>query len=405
MADQDKTPQNKSVPPKLKIPQMKKPGEGASPLRPSASPASGVKGRIPSLQPGNTPMAPKTVSMPKGTAPMASREESSSQTIHIQLPDLDSASTAPESSKGESILPGAAPKTIQLKAPSNLQVKKFATGIVEAEAKEEGVTVKSIKKGLKGDTSKLPLKETKSMTASIGPKRATGIIAGDEMKSSTGAVGASQTVRISPVAANVTESGAPKPGSSPIPPGHEAPSPAQKKAEKRKTSRISLEAALAGTDAADADATRPKTIRLKRPSEAATIKVRRPVAAKAPVTTPKTAEITPDESIPDAEGVPLTRRKTIRVKRPASPSSIGADARSKDVSDEGPSAVPASVMNQFPGVVSETVNPVFPVFAVASILVAITLIWMFIAQACGPNDSLTELSTCLPSVDVTWLQD
>ena len=364
---------------------------------------------------------------------MPAQDESSSQTIHIQLPDLDAAPPS-ATPKTQATRPVAAPKTIRLKAPSSVQVKKFATGIVEAEAKEEGVTVKDVaKKGVgtgsgKKDTSKVPMPPSKSSTTPISAqKRATGTIVkmatgAISAKAATGTIGASQTVRITPMTA---AGAAPTPGSSPIPGGHESPSGAQVEAAKRKTSRISLEAALSGSGGEDAS--RPKTIRLKRPGEAATVKVKRPaaavarppaVAATTPILPPatssakKTAEIQASADTADAS-VPMTRRKTIRVKRPTARSgAVGGAAVGDGAGTGDPAGAPPPMGGPMGGpmgapmpMLGEKMNPVFPVFVVLTLLVSITLIWMYVAQACGQNDSLTELASFGKSVNISWLQD
>ncbi len=403
MAEQENAPENRSVPPKLKVPQIKRVVDAKPKLKIPTGP-------IPGVRRPDAPKAPKTVTASAAFKRPSADDDSSSQTIHIQLPDLDedtsSSVVSPAPVAGDVSAVGAAPKTIKLKAPPNVQVKKFATGIVEAEAKEEGVSVKTVAKGGKSYTSKGSLPDLKSSTAAIGPKRSTGAIPGARKKA-PGVVGASQTVRITPLAADGNVPAAPVPGSDPLPAGHEAPSPAQKDAEKRKTSRISLEAALSGTDESSSDQSRPKTIRLKRPSEAATVKVKRvvPPSVASTASATKTAEIAePGEG--DGVEAPMTRRKTIRVKRPTR--AAGAPSLPKPPSGDGQNipdaAVQASVLGMQSAVKPETMNVVFPIFAVLTILTSLVAIWLFVSQACGPNDSLTELST-LPSPDLPWVQN
>lgn len=219
-----------------------------------------------------------------------------------------------------------------------------------------------------------------------------------------------KTIRMvrSPAAPGAAVS-SPRPGDHPLPPGPKPLSPPQMQATKSTTSRISLEAAigaesptpsslLASPDGA------PKTIRLKRPSEMPTLKVPavRPQTAggagglsgvrpNAPTpshaTRSKTAQITEPEGTtnPDTAGtdsfVPLTQKRTIRVRRPSASS---AEARSTAEESQDESALTPLSPAESLGKVADTCNPMFIVAAAASIVVTGVLVFMFYQQLYGP---------------------
>ncbi len=343
------------------------------------SPATSHPARTPMDVTGKpaTPGVAKSLSETDQVKPAETSElnvmGSSSQTIHIQLPDLGDL----DRELGKSPRTVAGPPTVRLKAPSTVRVKKFATGIVEAKAKEEGVPVSSVQgrdlgNDAKKATSRVPLSAARA----------------------TAPIPSAKTVRIKPAAST---GGAPVPGSRPLPAGPKPPSQAQVQAAKSKTSRISLEAALTG-EPAEPEAGAPKTIRLKRPSEVATVKMKPvPGAQGTPAVATAVAARAAKSStakIPDSGegGTPLTRRKTIRVKRPASrPTVSGAK------SDAGAEAVPVAegVVEFAPPVIMpavDTVNPFFPIAAIAAMLAMMALLWVLSSQLFGPNASLTELS-------------
>ncbi len=133
----------------------------------------------------------------------------------------------------------------------------------------------------KKDTSKIPLDAAIATPTVGGPKKP-------------------KTIRIKPTVPSAATAGGPP------------------KDAKRETSRISLEAALGGDEGAP-DA--PRTIKLKRPSEAPTVKAK-------PKPMSQTAQL--DVPAEETKGSP-TQKKTIKVKRPsekrvvAAPSSAASD--------------------------------------------------------------------------------
>lgn len=186
--------------------------------------------------------------------------------------------------------------------------------------------------------------------------------------------------------------------------------------EKRKTSRISLEAALA-PQAEGASLAAPKTIKIKRPSEAPTVKA---VVGDAS----KTAQLDIEADDEMGAGQTPTRRKTIKVKRPtqrpgvhgvtaATPAAVAGGA----VAAASPAmakpalgvavAVPQPAMAGGPVLqplmfTAEKLNPFWPITALLTVFVVIATIYMFCAQAFGPNISLTELSYGAKEMDLAW---
>jgi len=229
------------------------------------------------------------------------------------------------------------------------------------------------------------------------------------------------TIRIRPVVvgqptATVTPTtAAPKPGAAPLPPGPKPLKPEQVEAAKGKTSRISLDAALVG---GAADGGGPKTIRLKRPTDApvgkitshlggaaaaATAKPQKPGAdlvppiptqPPEPVVNRFTTSVTIDDAdaatparhtaaVPteamEEEQPSLTRRKTIRVKRPGAPVIVrapGAAAAHAGADDSATEAAPVAVA--LPVTVERT-NPFFPILAIITIFILIAVIVVLIA--------------------------
>lgn len=159
-------------------------------------------------------------------------------------------------------------------------------------------------------------------------------------------------------------------------------------AEKRKTSRISLDAVM-GDSKSDTDAdSGMKTIRLKRPGEASTIKVS-PAAPKA------------DDA--GAPGSAQTQRKTVVVKRTAE--SAGA----RKLSVARPAATAASAESPLGGgpmgqflVAAPEPHWSFGVVAIAATLVACVCIYLFCSQAVGPNSAKTLYSYWPGGPDLMW---
>ena len=185
----------------------------------------------------------------------------------------------------------------------------------------------------------------------------------------------------------------------------QAPTPAT--AAKRKTSRVSLESALAAEQqqpepppSSETDAGGPKTIRLKRPTDGATVKVTQDAqptvdAAAGAETKPalgKTARL--DEVPPEEEGATPTRRKTIRVKRPTIQTTVpvGGGVPIGQISRVQEEAAPEEGAPHW----------TFAMLTGVAMLVLVVTIWMFMAQVYGVNVSLTKTSYGAPGLDLPW---
>ncbi len=199
----------------------------------------------------------------------------------------------------------------------------------------------------------------------------------------------------------------PKPGADPLPPGPKPLSPAQVQASKSKTSRISLEAALGAIEEMPPQKTMPKTIRLKRPSDlpAGASGGGAPAAPTSPgmqapnltahLPTAKVATQQLGDLSKESDNSSITRRKTIKVKRPGAPSAVKVDA----TSDEPPEQEGSPAKNKTPSlppgmkpiglVEAESMHVAFVVGAAAALIVTLGLIWILAAQTFGPNAAVT----------------
>ncbi len=161
--------------------------------------------------------------------------------------------------------------------------------------------------------------------------------------------------------------------------------------DKRKTSRISLEAVLAAeTSEVKKNPSAPTTIRLKKPTDSAGIKIGAaatpPEVASSTVALSQTAKL--DEA---AESSPTaTRKKTIKIKKPGGGTSLdfGGSESDKGVSGLGG---PAHISHGTP-VVTEKEGKGSKIFSVislvltsAAIVVTIVTIFIFNSQLAGLN--------------------
>jgi hypothetical protein len=156
--------------------------------------------------------------------------------------------------------------------------------------------------------------------------------------------------------------------------------------EKRKTSRISLGNVLASEGKGKADDQKgPKTIKLKRPSEAVTVKAPKPGEGTVVVDSSRTSKL--EDTAVEEESLPHGGRRTIKVKRP------GADA-----SGAGVAARPQAQQEVY----VDTAHWAFLTFAFLTILVAGVGVYMFCAQALGPDFCLTRYSYKSDAWDMGW---
>lgn len=292
-----------------------------------------------------------------------------SETIHIKMPsDLESSPEAPKLV----IKPGG--------------VAKPAVRLTPSDADEVAESGSSKKK----ETSRIPLED-----AVTSPGEGVGK-----------PTQAPKTIRIKPITkkAQVVTDAVPSPKSQTAPLD-----------DKRKTSRISLDsvfkadAAEESTESQDTESERPKTIRLKRPSEAATIKIaQRPKPAVAPVAPPseaktvlsKTSRIDDEGGLGEEDdgGISPTRRKTIRVKRPTEQPGV----RSLSIKRSEDEVAEEARQFMAPIVVEDQPNAVFPILAIAAILVVCVTVYMFMSQTFGYNACLTQTSYWTDGPNLGW---
>lgn len=214
-----------------------------------------------------------------------------------------------------------------------------------------------------------------------------------------------QTIRLKPAGGTAK---VPKPGIVNQTPAADA----KPVSEKRKTSRISLDAALAPEAPQSSDA--PKTIRLKKPSEAATVRVGQSNAGKA--AEPKKSDTAQVSAKPEASKTSQiapqgpatqTRKRTIRVKRPTGKRGVQVDQDAGDgqpaaAARAAPAGAPQAGGAGEPVAVRDEPNWFFVFSSVAAVLVTCVIVYMFAAQAFGPNVSLTRLSYGAPELDLAW---
>jgi len=207
------------------------------------------------------------------------------------------------------------------------------------------------------------------------------------------AVDASTTVKLTPVVLTPVTPPAPVTPPTPVAPPSPsatssipAPTSAQVQASKSKTSRISLDSAIGVATSIPikpAEATAPKTIRLKRPSDLSS-----PMSPVAPATPPTlksgTAPIRQTSRIPDSVIPPdtsldatVTQKKTLKIKRP------GAEAPA-DTSLDGVQMMPIAEMESFAPEGSKAFTVVAITLASVALITLAALSWCLASDAFGP---------------------
>ena len=172
-----------------------------------------------------------------------------------------------------------------------------------------------------------------------------------------------------------------------------APPPSQAQA-KRQTSRISLQEALTTPTEAQAGAGQaqtiaetpapsggPKTIRIKRPGDAAG------APAPAPEPAAVSAPAAGGEAAAPGEAGPPTQRKTIKLRRPGA----GPEGEAGRASVTLPKAAAdfAAAQAAGPKTEADEPGPVFAVLSLAGVLVAAAVVYLICVQA-------------LPNLNLTW---
>jgi hypothetical protein len=354
----DETPNNASLPPKLDLRKngiVKPPEQAAVPPAPAA----------PAFQLASQPrMAP----LPSMSAPPAPVSAPSAQPPSPPAPfSFPRPSPAPY---------GTVP--VSLKKPVITSVRPaIPTSMAQAETAAPAAGMESKKK-----TSRIPLE--------------TAMVPG-----ATGETQTVRTIRIKP--SPTTEAAAASADSAPvgIP---SAPVMGGTGDPKRKTSRISLEAAMAINEKENEVGEGPKTIKLKKPSEMATVRApQKPdVAGTSPLSIPPAAGGTAPleataalEPMPEESGDQTpTKRKTIKVKKPTQRGDFaeGGYERSR----------PSIAVAVAPSVMEDNPHWIFGIFGAFAVIVAGLVVWVFCAQCLGPNPSLTQLSYKVDGPDLQW---
>lgn len=308
-------------------------------------------------------------------APGNAGEQSSSRTIHIQMPEETEPDTAATQASPGAGREGDSSQTAHIKMEDDT-----AATLAGPTAAVPGSKPPNIPPTIR---LKAPAKAGMTMSPNLGQPR----------PDSSGEGGKRSTSRI-PLPSVTPPPGVPRPGSQPLADGPKPMDPAQVQAAKGKTSRISLNEALAGSgDFTKKDA--PKTIRLKRPSP--------PPAGPAPDTSAPTVVARKKTSkIPEAEedqGTP-TRRKTIKLKRPSPPPSVGVQIKQEE--GEGAKTLPRTEVPAAQAQATERVHVLFPICGLAAVLLTAALIWVLALHAVGPDKSLTNLSSWRDGPDLSF---
>lgn len=392
----------------------------------------GPSGEAPA-QPAQPP--PKQETSDESTEPVRPDASSTQTTVRIKIPDMPTEEDeAPRQAPGK---PPAAATGKDDAAPAASDKPARPAIKISSPGGSAGAQAKTIRIGKTpqqpaGDDTSTPLKprtvsvpkpaetpaeqDPKRKTSRVPLEKATAIPQGQQS-------GTPKTIRIKPkaVPGKTTDLSALNrigKGEAAQPAGGDETAgakPESKLDSKRKTSRISLESAFTGEETESAKepgqapapaetkpAGAPKTIRLKKPSEAGTIKVKKDADKEeaeggedTKAALGKTARLDDLPDLEEEEGATPTRRKTIRVKRPTA----------KPTVEPGAGAPPAAAVARAQpaeDTQADQVHWVFPVFTALSVLVLLTVIYMFSAQTFGPLVCGTQTSYGLNELNLAW---
>ncbi len=365
----------------LGSPTLNKPLNASQPQTPGTPPESAAK-TSPTQEPAVPASAPTTqrtmrIDIPAPTAarsaapadsPTLKKPLDTSQPQAPGTPPQSAAGPTPDTSAARPVIrPAMAPKTIKLKKPVPLGIKR----------------------------------DTPDPAAPVGSKRATSKISLPLSPAAQPTADATtpQPIQISkptpsPAAIKPADAkGSAKIGTpAPATPLHPAPDP------KRQTSRISLNSVL-GSESDSG----PKTIKLKRPSTITAQGVP-PTSSDAQRKTAPSDQATASGSDADT---PDTQKKTIKVKRPSGRPSLRKSAASDGDDSDGSATggrdastlfTPPSKMD----IPAESAHWFFIVTGCAATIITGVLIYVLCAQAFGPNLSLTKLSYGAPNMELPW---
>ncbi len=389
----DMTDNENGLPPKLDLSKRVNANKPENPKAPVAS------GSADALKEDDKTKSPLSVNMAAPSdIPEANPKSTSSGTMRITLDPDDEAAVKPttppgsvrikprplNAAGGESSDDGekkSSTARIGLK-PKSVRLKPVAIGI-KREGPEANAPV-----GSKRETSKIPLQAAIPTAVNAAPTK---------------------TIKIKPALPTNMKKPDDKPAADSEPEKQEAP----EADPKRQTSRISLDAALGG-EGENKQAAGPKTIRLKRPSEVATVKIKKKPEVednKAGEPLNKTSEIPPPEAEGDKDEIPQTQKKTIKVKRPSQRRAVksvsvkraGSEAGATEPAAEGAvAAAPMQAVGPAAAPVKDGAHWTFITASVAAIIVCCIIIYVLCAQVLGPNISLTQLSYAAPDAELPW---
>lgn len=333
-------------------------------------------------------------------------QERTSDTLRINIPTTPSAPAPENAEKKVPVAPALAPsprlkapggpgKTVRLTArPKRTQPTQPNTPAAKATAAAKPITAPAIPaaaKPLKAKQKPAAIEKLgpgTNASAQAGSKRETSKI---PLENATAPAVGPKTIKIAPLSKNQSAR------TSPI-----AIDSAETPDLKRQTSRISLEAALGSEDKDETKG--PKTIRLKRPSEAPTVRVQ-----KAPATDAKgdglnkTSEI---EAPQEAADTPDTQKKTIKVKRPSQRRNIKSVSVKRSADGDAPvTETPMAASVAQPAATAthdDSAHWTFITTAIAAMIVTCVTIYVLCAQVLGPNISLTKLAYWAPDAELAW---
>ncbi|MFC1453229.1 hypothetical protein ACFLSJ_07810 [Verrucomicrobiota bacterium] len=361
--------EDKGLPPRLDLRKM-----GVVKKEPSGPPSEATPQK-PAEAPQQRPVSPSPVAAaksPAGAAPVQGRDRAAPEPVTSPLTAVTApgAAAAPEKPREAApARPAAAAAAPVRPVPVGKPVDKPSEGAAPSPKKK---------------TSRIPLEAARTARAAA-PAQA------QAQRPAT--IRIKPTATVSPVkpAAPAGE----KEG------GGAAADPAT--AEKRKTSRISLDAVLGpgGEGEAKPGEGGPKTIRLKRPGAPGAARIAPAAKAVKPTAAAQAAEdeapTQVSEVVPVEEGATPTARKTVRVKRPdAAAKPAAAVARE---SGAGPAEAPALALSE---AAADEPSWIFPLLTIAAVLVVIVTVYMFCSQVLGPNSCLTEHSYLPSGPELPW---
>lgn len=324
----------KAVPPTFRAPPMPAPEEGAAPAAPRT-----VRLKPVSLPPGGAPSA----AAPKPVAAQPAAASSNS----------DATETIKRMTARIAVLSGEVEPAVAKKRTGQVPVDRVDP------------LVKKATSGLAGVISDQN-PTVKRMTTRIQMPSNTGLI--PELPEENGP----RTIKLKPIGQG---------GTQPIVPVEMAS--IDKGAVKAGTSRIPLESAMAvppteAPAAAAGDGSMPKTIKLKRPGEMATVKVSVVGAKGATESAPALASATAAPASADTDG----SKKTIRVKRPSVPA-VSAGAAGEGSDEEAGIGAPALEPAHFVPAAPERGTGWFIALAAVGMIVIIGLGCLLAVQLYG----------------------